>query len=106
MNLGNISQIINTASVSIQKQYEKNPTATVITGLALGALGVVTLARQVNCPPKIPHYICKELDLPKSSRGRCEHNAKLETMYVYPAEFNLLTLRWTESDKLWFSTRD
>ena len=100
MILGTISQIINTAGTSLQKQYEKNPTATVITGLALGALGVVTLARQVNCPPKIPPMICAEVALPDGSRGR--YNEDNGFIYVYPSTFKILSLSWTlDGTGLW-----
>ncbi|MES2199973.1 MAG: hypothetical protein V4489_07380 [Chlamydiota bacterium] len=95
--LENTNSAMKATSDAIQKQYEKNPTATVITGLALGALSIVAVARQINCPPKIRQDICQDFGLPPSTRGRYCYVKGTSTMTVRISKFNFSTLRWTEN---------
>lgn len=89
----NFNSMLDKANDSLQKQWEKNPTAVAVGGVALGVFSVIMVARQINCPKLIPEDIANKFNLPQGVRG--EYNQGTDNLStVTPWIFDCFTLRW------------
>lgn len=96
-----VSSALSSGRDGLEKQWEKNPTAVGVGAVALGVLGVIGVARQINCPKVIPSHICNDAGFPEGTRGVYTEAADGTTSsYTATAfRFSYLTLRWTEANR-------